>query len=223
MSSNSLEAGLSLRLEELGDRDGAPRSWHEVRDVVQSILTTMDGDFRREDVGLFEEVEALAQFIQSAKSEIAALHPEDLQDEKIPSATIELDAVVSATEEATNTIMEAAETIEEVSERVDDEAADALSVATTKIYEACSFQDITGQRIAKVVAALKEIEIKVDAIVATFDDDQERAEARRRRAAEHAAAAAAESPEASELLQGPQLPDQANNQADIDALFNGMD
>lgn len=221
MSSQPLDAGLSLRLDELGDRNGAPTSWLEVRDVVQSILTSMDGDFHREDVKLFAEVEALAQFIRTAKSEIAALRPEQLQTEHIQTATNELDAVVSATEEATNAIMEAAETIEEVAERLDDETADALSAASTKIYEACSFQDITGQRIAKVVAALQEIEIRVDAIVATFDDDGERAEQRRQREAGHAAAGEAEATTVvSELLHGPQLPEQANSQDDIDALFD---
>ncbi len=221
MTSQPLDAGLSLRLDELDDKNGAPTSWLEVRDVVQSILTSMDGDFRREDVKLFAEVEALAQFIRSAKSEIAALCPEQLGTDHILTATDELDAVVSATEEATNAIMEAAETIEEVAERLHDEAANPLTAATTKIYEACSFQDITGQRIAKVVAALKEIEIKVEAIVATFDDDHERAEQRRRRAAENAGAPEAEGSTATgETLHGPQLPEQANNQDDIDALFD---
>ena len=98
MSSQPLDAGLSLRLDELDDKNGAPTSWVEVREVVQSILTSMDGDFRREDVKLFAEVEALAQFIRSAKTEIAALRPEQLQTDHILTATDELDAVVSATE-----------------------------------------------------------------------------------------------------------------------------
>ncbi len=43
-----------------------------------------------------------------------------------------------------------------------------LQDATTRIYEACSFQDITGQRITKVVATLKTIERKVAHIIGTF-------------------------------------------------------
>ena len=46
--------------------------------------------------------------------------------------------------------------------------------ATTRIYEACSFQDITGQRITKVVKALHGIEEKVDAFVAAFGDEIEK-------------------------------------------------
>ncbi len=220
MSSQQLEADLARRIDELGDRGGAPASWVEVRDVVESILTTMEGDFDPADAKLFSEVEALSRYIQSAKTEIAALRPEQIRSDHIVPATDELDAVVSATEEATNTIMEAAETIEEVAERLDDELSGALSDATTRIYEGCSFQDVTGQRISKVVAALKEIEIRVDAIVATFDGDDEGAAQRRQRAADHAARRDVESSESDVKLQGPQLSDQASSQDDIDALFD---
>ena len=43
-----------------------------------------------------------------------------------------------------------------------------LQDAVTQIYEACSFQDITGQRITKVVTTLKAIEGKVAHIISTF-------------------------------------------------------
>jgi len=220
MSSQPLDADLARRIDDLGDRGGAPSSWQEVRNVVESILTTMDGDLDPADVRLFFEVEGLSKYIQSAKVEVAALRPDQIRSEHIVPATDELDAVVSATEEATNAIMEAAETIEEVAERLDDEFADALSLATTKIYEACSFQDITGQRISKVVGALKEIEIRVDAIVATFADDIDEAQQARQRAADHAAQHDSDSVDPGELMHGPQLPDQAINQDDIDALFD---
>ena len=52
---------------------------------------------------------------------------------------------------------------------LDSAGAQMLQDATTKIYEACSFQDITGQRITKVVAALKAIDAKVSQIIATFE------------------------------------------------------
>ena len=220
MSLQPLDADLARRIDELGDRGGAPTSWQEVRDVVESILTTMDGDLDPADARLFAEVDALSQYIQSAKTEIAALRPDQLRSDHIVPATDELDAVVSATEVATNTIMEAAETIEEVGERLDAELAGALSSATTKIYEACSFQDITGQRIGKVVGALKEIEVRVDGIVAAFGGDGEGAAQVRRQAADHATHTGSEPTESGELLHGPQLPDQAINQDDIDALFD---
>ena len=79
--------------------------------------------------------------------------------------------------------------------------------ATTRIYEACSFQDITGQRITKVVGTLKTIEAKVVQIVATFGNGD------RQTPVELAVEGAAE------LLNGPQHPAVAMDQSDIDKLL----
>jgi chemotaxis protein CheZ len=83
-----------------------------------------------------------------------------------------------------------------------------LQDATTRIYEACSFQDITGQRITKVVATLKTIEAKVAQIVDTFGDSER-----------DAGAEAPEQPNESALLNGPQHPAVAMDQSDIDRLL----
>ena len=90
------------------------------------------------------------------------------------------------------------------------EPAEQLQVATTRIYEACGFQDITGQRITKVVAALKMIEAKIAHIVATFSDQRE----------------GQNIPKPEEdvaLLNGPQLPALAMDQSDIDKLMASFD
>ena len=88
------------------------------------------------------------------------------------------------------------------------ESAEKLQAATTKIYEACSFQDITGQRITKVVTTLKTIEGKVGHIIGTFGPAMGAA----RTSADHVASEA-------NLLNGPQLPAHAMDQSDIDKLL----
>ncbi len=91
----------------------------------------------------------------------------------------------------------------------------------TRIYEACSFQDLTGQRITKVVTTLKTIEKKVAHIIDVFQPDPngERGEA--------VAVARKEPPPpedaAASLLNGPQLPANAMDQSDIDALLASFD
>jgi chemotaxis protein CheZ len=114
--------------------------------------------------------------------------------------------------------------IESVAEDVTDEQADVLSQAVTQIYEACSFQDITGQRIHKVVGALKEIEKKVETVVEKFGPDRAtRDEMKRKRQAEkESTEAAATEINEEDLLQGPQLAENANSQDDIDALLADM-
>ena len=97
--------------------------------------------------------------------------------------------------------------------------AEKIRVLSTRIFEACNFQDVTGQRITKVVRALKHIEQKVDAVLAAFGDGMQKAA---KPAAEPAPAPVAVPEDESQLLNGPQLAVSANKQDDIDALFASL-
>jgi chemotaxis protein CheZ len=148
--------------------------------------------------------------------EIAALRPQDIQQQYIASATDELDAIVGATETATNSILDAAEKLELLSEELAPEVGPKLTEQTTLIYEACNFQDITGQRITKVVRALKHIEERIDALVVAFGPEVQASGSTRPASDEKAP------PSDQDLLNGPQLPDKAHDQASIDALFDNI-
>jgi chemotaxis protein CheZ len=201
-------------------REAAPE---EIVSVVRAVIDGMNRNIPTIDVSVRDNVEDLATYIRETKAEIMTLKPEEIADEHVPAATVELDAIVNATEEATHSIMEAAENIESVAGSIDAALADTLINATTQIYEACGFQDITGQRIGKVVRALQEIEAKVDALVAAFGDEdeaqrQERQERRRRRREQERD----EAVQAGDVREGPQLPSSAVSQNDIDALFASL-
>ncbi|MEX2453927.1 MAG: protein phosphatase CheZ [Rhodospirillaceae bacterium] len=224
MTREAIDADLSRRLDEVGREMKAGVDVGLVRTMLEEMLSTMKGNIGGADPRIMRELEALSDFIEQTKAEIAAIRPEEIPDDHIPTATDELDAVVNATENATNSIMEAAEKIEAVAAEIDEAGAEILSNAVTQIYEACSFQDITGQRIGKVVAALKEIERKVETVVEKFGPD--RATRDRLKAMRLAERAVLENRdggiEDEDLLHGPQLPDNANSQDDIDALFADM-
>ena len=179
-----------------------------VAEVVHAVLTSMSGDLNAHETSLLTEVEALGRTIATAKSEIAALRVDDITDSHIPFATDELDAIVEHTATATNAILTSCETLDDVAVSLSGELAAQLQDATTRIYEACSFQDITGQRITKVVATLKTIEVKVAQIVATFGDGSSDTEAVVLSASEEIS-----------LLNGPQHPTVAMDQSDIDRLL----
>jgi chemotaxis protein CheZ len=203
------------------DRLAALRAEHRdattpeaVGEVVHAILASMHGDLSRAETSLLAEVEQIGRTIAAAKQEIASLQVGDINGSFIPSATDELDAIVEATARATNEILDACETCEAISGTLDADAAAALQAATTRIYEACSFQDITGQRITKVVSALKSIEQRIAAIIDTFGD--------RFADAARPAPAAAPAGEAA-LLNGPQLPGNGVDQAEIDRLLASFD
>jgi chemotaxis protein CheZ len=203
------------RLNELKRRYPASTT-DTVVEVVDAILSTMHGDLSAPEAGLLAEIEDLARTIATAKAEIAALRVDDISTSHIPSATDELDAIVAHTAAATDSILEVCETLDDVAgiltrdgDPLGQASATKLQEATTRIYEACSFQDITGQRISKVVATLKAIDTKVATIMATFDGRME----------------PLDKPITGEtmLLNGPQLPAMAMDQTDIDQLLASFD
>jgi chemotaxis protein CheZ len=180
----------------------------ELEDIVRTVISTMRGDLTAQETSLLTEVEELGRTIDAAKAEIAALQVDDITDSHIPSATDELGAIVDHTAAATNAILEVCETLDLLAGQVSEKQAEQLNDATTRIYEACSFQDITGQRISKVVLTLKTIETKVAQILTTF-----------RRADDVSVPPPAPISAEDALLNGPQLPAEAMDQLEIDRLL----
>lgn len=196
--------------------EGGVPDREEIAAVVRSIVSTLRGDMTAAELALYNELEGLARFIEHAKAEIAALRPDEIRERHIPVATDELDAIVGATEEATHAILDSVEKIEGAVADLSGTARRAIDEAITRIYEACNFQDITGQRVTKVVKTLKLIEKKIAELIAAFGHEiGPVADA----TWTEAAAETGDLAEA-ELLNGPQLPGRGNTQADIDALFN---
>ena len=191
----------------------------EITEIVRRIVDSLEGDLTKSDLRLYRELEDLATYIAGARQEITALRADKINSQHIPRATDELDAIVAATEDATHRIMEAAEQIEGVAPELSQPHGDMVSNAVTNIYEACGFQDITGQRISKVVNTLRHIERKIEQLVAAFGDEIEAYRA----ANPDADADAAESDEEKALLQGPQLDGEGQSQAEIDALLASFD
>lgn len=206
---------LAGRLDSLREQHRDATTLEAVADVVSAVLGTMHGDLSQTEATLLSEVEQIGRTIAVAKQEIALLEVEDINGTFIPSATDELDAIVEATARATNEILDACETFTNVSAEIGGEAAQKLQGATTRIYEACSFQDITGQRITKLVSTLKTIEDRIGAMVNTFSDRLP-GEVRRKLPAPKPTGEAA-------LLNGPQLPGNGVDQAEIDRLLASFD
>lgn len=184
--------------------------------AVRAVLGSLSGDMTANEATLLGELEALGREVARAKSEIAALRVDDINGSHIPTATDELDAVVSHTATATNEILDCCEVLEGLQAKLDAPDAEALAAAVTRIYEACSFQDITGQRIGKVVSALKSIERRVEAVTQSFG-----------RSADGSLPVedepAVPRTEGQELANGPQLPGAASSQAEVDRLLASFD
>ncbi|HEX4408743.1 MAG TPA: hypothetical protein VH206_08225 [Xanthobacteraceae bacterium] len=123
----------------------------------------------------------------------------------------ELQAVVTGTAQATQNILNAAEEIDQLARNLDatlkgkieQGAAQDISDLVVQIFEACNFQDLTGQHVAKVMARLK---------VAEADAARETPKPM----------PSSTLPSSAHLLHGPKLDNDSGHvtQAEIDALFD---
>jgi len=188
-----------------------------IEQAVRQVLGSLTGDMTSVEASLLAELEALGREVQRAKSDIASMRVDDINASHIPRATDELDAVVEHTANATNEILDVCEGLEAMQMRLPADEADKLGTAVTRIYEACSFQDITGQRIGKVVSALKAIEARVNAVTARFANTSEPLPPLEE---EKPATAVTEG---RALANGPQMPGLGTSQADIDKLLASFD
>ena len=118
---------------------------------------------------LSAEVHATVQLVDFSEANLSGqlgrIHEQIAGLVALPAAStrnsgVELEAVVHATEAAANTIMEAAEAIQDWIEggAQDKAALQALSARVNSIFEACSFQDVTGQRIRRAIQHLQQVE-----------------------------------------------------------------
>src|SRR6266568_1138243 len=112
------------------------------------------------------ELDLIHDAINRTKREIAVLHGKSFDGNEMSKVTGELGAVVGGTEEATQQILEAAESIDQAATAMtkvnspDQQKllSEEIGERVVSIFEACNFQDLTGQRISKVMTTMKFIE-----------------------------------------------------------------
>ena len=145
-------------------------------DSVAQRLSTIEQFIARRFDEISMEINATSQQVDMAEEGIIKRFAEILEILKAVSyagdgstaanAGVELDAVVEMTEQAANRILDAADhltsRIEEEKNSSTDEgrkqAFEEMGKDVEEIYMACSFQDITGQRIRKTLENLRIIE-----------------------------------------------------------------
>ncbi|WCL55002.1 protein phosphatase CheZ [Gimibacter soli] len=210
MLADELPRQIELLVDNLRKNRTSSLSLTDVASVTEVLIGTMNAFFRSIDTSIYRECRALSEYIQNARVEIASLQPGDLENSRIPRAGLELDAIVQHTEEATNTIMSAAEEIMALDTSDMDAYQNTVNDAVMRIFEACSFQDITGQRISKVVETLAHIEQRVmelRGLLGVTEDDVKRV---------------VEPEETGDkgLLHGPALRGEGIDQSAVDALMS---
>ena len=176
--------------------------------LTGAMNKSLEAFLRRFDVNVSGELKMISDEISSMKSEISQIRSSDPHDHKIPEAGQELDAVIQETEAATHRIMETAEAI--MNADINDNDAYRIFVhdQMLDIFEACTFQDITGQRISKVVKTLQSIDKRINELVENTPTGTHDTNINQSKDNE------------AHLLNGPQLAGNAMDQNEIDALIN---
>ena len=148
--------------------DSAEREVAEARALLETYRAQIEQCEK-----LKVELDLIHEAIARTKGEIAVLHAKSFDGQEMAKVNGELGAVVGGTEQATQQILEAAESI--------DQAASALAKVNSldqqkilseeiqerviSIFEACNFQDLTGQRISKVMTTMKFIEHHINVMM----------------------------------------------------------
>lgn len=163
--------------------------------IFQELLLAEDGPCRA--------VKPEHGYCSVISDKVGQLRPHQLRREHLPQALEELQEIRRATEQSVDLIMGKAEVLMEQEANMDD---------AVSILEACSFQDLVGQRISKVTELLKSLEMRFEGLLNEIgvednfdavDDDELDAERRRKEL----------------ILHGPQSGDEGVSQDDIDALL----
>jgi len=179
------------------------------------MSTPEENRLKRELVGLFGHLNKL-------RRELASLHGGE--EHNFVSMGETLDDIVKNTETASNTILESMESIDEMvgtlrsnSDPAVLEACDKINDRVNQVFEACSFQDLTGQRITRLVKGLTFIEERVNAMIRVWGRDE---------ISKVIDEVKQEAPTKSgdeALLHGPQSETKAIDQSEIDKLFSQDD
>jgi chemotaxis protein CheZ len=208
MAANEAAQKIRIAIDTLKTSNVRERPLVEVLGLSHQMADAMQAFFGSLDRSIISEFQYIADYIQKARDEIAGLQPNDIGNTRIPGASQELDAVVRDTERATETIMAEGERLMEMQPTDLTVYKAEVDAAMLRMFEACSFQDLTGQRIKKVITTLRHIEDRVSrfagALGVTDGASKETAEEARNREL---------------LLNGPAMNGPATSQDDIDALF----
>ncbi len=192
------------------DLDGDLSSLMGLMQSSEMLVNLLHGFFTRVDTRRSQDFDGIAESIARAKADIRDLRPCSDTQNGFPTAGAELLAITQDTESATNAIMTAAETVLGL-DRAAPDLADRINDEVMKIFESCAFQDITGQRISKIVKVLTLIENRVSHLAAAIGVEED--------APAGDVLTAAEQRARDLLLNGPALSGPETRQADIDALF----
>jgi chemotaxis protein CheZ len=172
-------AGLGLKPQPPTEDDPPAHAHAEIMQELNALRTLLtaapapasprtEPSPRGEIVRLASELHLIHSIIRGAHSEPLEPGPH-LQAEQMTRVANELEAVMKGSEQATQKILAAAEDIDQAANNlsaalkseIEQGLAQDIQDRVIEIFEACNFQDVTSQRVVKVMATLDRIESQI--------------------------------------------------------------
>lgn len=168
---------------------------------------------------LEKNLKSLFSYIQRVRKEIATLNRDADGVDKFATMGEQLDAIVESTQDATDVIMDSLENNGDVVGKLKEVITDEDQIAllnqvldnNNAVFEACAFQDLTGQRVTKIIKSVTYVEDRVNTLMEIWG---------RKELEKIKTAPDDESTEDEFMLHGPQLKADAISQDEIDKLFD---
>ena len=164
------------------DHDAMSGRLNEIEEKIDRLADAV-GESEAAETGSAQdarqEIQEIRRKMLSLQLEVAALrHPKAL-DDVLSETALELAEIVQTTENAANQILDSTELIDravtELRSMIMDDSAevlfDQIESLTAKIFESTNFQDLTGQRVTKVLRTIHDVEEHLDRMIEIWGRD----------------------------------------------------
>jgi chemotaxis protein CheZ len=223
----SVTPELRERLDNLKADGERQLSAAEVAEIIESVVTTLHGSFVQpaeiggqsasSDTAAVKALSADAN--ANAAEALTALNDFDKNGPAFANLSEEIDKIRAVTQDAADAILAVTEDIENLADEDDGAMQAAVFDVTNAIFEACNFQDITGQRLTRVEEMLRHIELSVTRAMAVLGDS----DAIERTGELSDVVEQQDSRKEEHILHGPQDAGIANSQEEIDKILASFD
>lgn len=204
---NEVISNLLGILKKIRKDNGAPLGVGDAPAIIYGLIAVMEMHVSAEDRQIYDEIRKVADKLKSAGN------IELLPDEAPGEAILELEAVLKATEESADKIIDAVTELQQLASGIADKnLQEKANKSFNAILEACNFQDLTGQRINKVSSTLEDVEEFVEDVSQALDAKNGKHRVKKKKDARN-------NPE---LMNGPQMDKDAPSQGDVDKLFDSV-
>lgn len=197
------------KLKGLQEQNNGVIDTNNIDEIIKQFLELIGSHLTNaQEQEVYHQIEMIQAKFISLKRDISNISLEILDDNFIPDITMDLRSVILQTEKSVTNILDIADEISALCSKVTDTSIrNELMIKSTRILELCNFQDLTGQRIQKIVHHLTEIESVIYKMLHAL-----RPESNLRSV----------SSSTTSLLNGPQKEENSPSQSDIDDLFNNL-